>query len=136
MESKKSSFHLEHLSSKTSLATSRSSSRERGSTLPPCGARTELSRPPASTPASAALCHRCRTPSRSLVYPSTEFILSVAEGLRACFAFLRASDLFRSLINDCDFLDGELSRDFRSLLGHHHHLFKPHTPLKRFAMLR
>src|SRR5947199_8686097 len=40
------------------------------------------------------------------------------------------------LIDDGDFLDRELRRDFRALLRHHHHLFASHSPLKRLAVLR
>src|SRR5215831_10027096 len=42
---------------------------------------------------------------------------------------------FNELVDNRDFLYGKLRRDFRSFFRHHHHLFEPHSPLERLAML-
>ena len=39
-------------------------------------------------------------------------------------------------IDDGDFFDWKLRRDFRSLFRHDHHFLQPDAPLQRLAMLR
>src|SRR3990172_5183877 len=60
----------------------------------------------------------------------------IAARTRALDVWVRRLIEASCLVDDGNFFYGKLRRDFRTFLRDHHHLFEPHAPLKRLAVLR